>query len=150
MYGYKSGWSGSAYSFWCPKRRNYREVKSAFFAQVDQRSEQVDVDARTWMTRYVRLSLKGKVKNSGESDQKDTPRTTNMANLAATDSPSNANRKAKRSDSLVRGGTGRYAEDLGDCVATEKGLLKRDDFQHIQKIIEVYSKALLAKLRDQH
>ena len=74
-----------------------------------------------------------------------------MAALAAQDSPSAARGgRAKRSDSLVREGTGRYAQDLGDCVATEKGLLKRDDFQHIQKIIEVYSKALLAKLRKKH
>lgn len=51
----------------------------------------------------------------------------------------------------MRIGTGRYAEqDLGDCIATEKGLLKREGFQHVQKIIEVYSKALLAKMRHQH
>ena len=52
----------------------------------------------------------------------------------------------------MREGTGRYSVDvdLGDCIATEKGLLKREDFEHIQKIIEVYSKALLAKMRNQH
>ena len=46
-------------------------------------------------------------------------------------------------------GTGRYSagQTLGDCIATEKGLLKRDDFEQIQRIIEVYSKVLLAKIR---
>lgn len=50
---------------------------------------------------------------------------------------------------MIRGGTGRYADqnDLGDCIATEKGLLKREGFQHVQKIIEVYSKALLVNMR---
>ena len=59
-------------------------------------------------------------------------------------------KKLERSDSLIREGTGRYSvgAELGDCIATEKGLLKREDFEHIQKIIEVYSKALLAKMRN--
>ena len=55
-----------------------------------------------------------------------------------------------RSDSLIRSGTGRYAHELGDCIATEKGLLKREDFLRIQQIIEVYSKALFSQMRKQH
>ena len=45
-------------------------------------------------------------------------------------------------------GTGRYAEpDLGEQLATEAGLLKKEYFDHVQKVIEVYSKALLKKIR---
>ena len=44
-------------------------------------------------------------------------------------------------------GTGKYAEDQAEFMATEAGLLKRDEFEHLQKVIEVYSKALLSKLR---
>ena len=40
-------------------------------------------------------------------------------------------KRDSRADSLIREGTGRYAEDLGDCIATEKGLLKREDFNRI-------------------
>ena len=59
-------------------------------------------------------------------------------------------KRDSRADSLIREGTGRYAEDLGNCIANEKGLLKKEDFNKIQQIIEVYSKALLAKMRNQH
>lgn len=54
---------------------------------------------------------------------------------------------------MERAGTGRYAlggDNLGNCIATEKGLLKREDFEHVQKIIEIYSKALLVDVRAKH
>ena len=54
---------------------------------------------------------------------------------------------------MERAGTGRYAlggDNLGNCIATEKGLLKREDFEHVQKIIEIYSKALLVEVRAKH
>lgn len=35
-------------------------------------------------------------------------------------------------------------------IAMEKGLLKFEDFEHIQKVIEVYSKVLLYDLRKKH
>ena len=35
-------------------------------------------------------------------------------------------------------------------IATEKGLLKEKDFDHVQRIIEVYSKALLCETRKEH
>ena len=48
-------------------------------------------------------------------------------------------------------GTGRYdpatTNELRSCIATEKGLLTHEDFEHIQKVIEVYSKALLCEIR---
>mmetsp|Transcript_1306 Transcript_1306/g.1963 ORF Transcript_1306/g.1963 Transcript_1306/m.1963 type:complete len:160 (+) Transcript_1306:38-517(+) len=127
-YGYSKGWKGAAYSLWCPKRRLKEPQQSPFYAQVDQSSEKVDVDARTWMVRYVRTSLKGKVsgENNAKNVQETTPRTDNMREMAT--SEGKTQRRVHRSDSLVRGGTGRYAEELGDCIATEKGLLKRDDF----------------------
>ena len=53
VYGYSTGWKGPAYSFWCPERRKKRKVQSPFFAQVDQCSESLEVDARAWMERYV-------------------------------------------------------------------------------------------------
>ena len=34
-YGYATEWKGAAYSFWCPKTRRFRKVKSPFHAQVD-------------------------------------------------------------------------------------------------------------------
>lgn len=41
-------------------------------------------------------------------------------------------------------------EQLHRLIATEKGLLKAEDFEHVQKIIEVYSKALLCETRKAH
>ena len=35
-------------------------------------------------------------------------------------------------------------------IVTEKGLLKQEDFDHVQKIIEVYSKALLFEMWKEH
>ena len=60
--------------------------------------------------------------------------------------------KYKTADSIAFEGTGRYqnVEELHSCIATEKGLLEREDFEHIQKVIEVYSKALLCDLRQKH
>ena len=56
-------------------------------------------------------------------------------------------KKYKTADSIAFEGTGRYqnVEELHSCIATEKGLLAREDFEHIQKVIEVYSKALLCE-----
>ena len=53
---------------------------------------------------------------------------------------------------MSREGTGRYQNinELHSCIATEKGLLEREDFEHIQKIIEVYSKCLLCETRVKH
>ena len=55
-------------------------------------------------------------------------------------------------DHFSLGGTGRYEniEELRTCIANEKGLLTQDDFEHIQKVIEVYSKALLCDMRKKH
>ena len=40
-----------------------------------------------------------------------------------------------RRDSIIRTGTGRYEQEkqaqLGNCIATEKGLLKKEDYDHI-------------------
>ena len=83
--GYATGFKGKAYNVWCPnRRRNSNKISSMFYGQVDQASEQPEVDARTWMVRYVRLSLKGK---GG-----DPPR-----------------RVKDRQSSLRCGGTGRYS-----------------------------------------
>jgi hypothetical protein len=35
-------------------------------------------------------------------------------------------------------------------MASEKGLLRAEDFEHLQKVIEVYSKALLYETRKRH
>jgi hypothetical protein len=43
-----------------------------------------------------------------------------------------------------------HGDGLRRVIASEKGLLKADDFDHIQKIIEVYSKSLLCEMRQQH
>lgn len=58
-----------------------------------------------------------------------------------------------RQSSLIQVGTGRYEQhpdELRSCIATEKGLLTQADFEHIQKVIEVYSKALLCEVRQKH
>lgn len=90
------------------------------------------------MERYVKTSLhKGNKKGS-----KTVPKQA-IQGLAAQDDKANGNEegpstersregRGSRADSLIRSGTGRYAEELGDCIATEKGLLKRDDFLRIQ------------------
>ena len=54
-------------------------------------------------------------------------------------------KKRTRRESFIKTGTGLYkeGEQLGNCIATEKGLLKKEDYDHIQKVIEIYSKALL-------
>ena len=59
VYGYSTGWQGPAYSLlWCPNRRKQkRKVKSPFYAQVDQHSDSLEVDARAWMERYVQTAL---------------------------------------------------------------------------------------------
>jgi len=57
-YGYSTEWKGAAYSFWFPKTRRLRKVKSPFHAQVDQESKTLDIDARAWMELYVRTTLK--------------------------------------------------------------------------------------------
>lgn len=36
---------------------------------------------------------------------------------------------------------------LQRLIATEKGLLKSEDFEHLQKVIELYSKVLLCQVR---
>jgi len=79
------------------------------------------MDARTWMERYVRTSLKRKGDASGSNNTSNA-----ISALSGGDAPQSS--RKTRSDSLIRGGTGRYAEELGDCIATEKGLLKREDF----------------------
>jgi hypothetical protein len=54
--------------------------------------------------------------------------------------------------SFSREGTGRYDvnQELRSCIANEKGLLNKEDFEHVQKVIEVYSKALLCDVRKLH
>ena len=122
IYGYTTEWKGSAYSFWCPKRK-IKTLRSPFFAQVDQESETLSVDARAWMERYVNTKIKKTKKKSSSGNSQE------FAGLAA--EADSERRSRQRTDSLVREGTGRYAEELGDCIATEKGLLKREGFQHI-------------------
>ena len=53
---------------------------------------------------------------------------------------------------MILTGTNQYTNgnQLGNCIATEKGLLKQEDYQHILKVIEVYSKALLCQIRENH
>ena len=114
------------------------------------------------MTHYIKKGLKG---NSSSGAKKTKKKRGKKA--AATGAPyqdlgaesadedddevAADSSQVRRKNSYIRAGTGRYAEqDLGDCIATEKGLLKREGFQHVQKIIEVYSKALLVKTRLQH
>lgn len=87
------------------------------------------------MVRYVRTKLKKSAAPKGSTpDGSETPR----------------GGKRGRADSLVRDGTGRYAQALGDDIATEKGLLKQEYFERVQRVIEVYSKALLTVQRKQH
>jgi hypothetical protein len=38
-------------------------------------------------------------------------------------------------------------ENLKSCIASEKGLLSQNDFEHVMKVIEVFSKVLLFELR---
>jgi hypothetical protein len=38
-------------------------------------------------------------------------------------------------------------ENLKSCIASEKGLLSQSDFEHVMKVIEVFSKVLLFELR---
>ena len=110
------------------------------------------------MERYVQTSLM-KSNNSKKSNAKNKRGKVKAAyqSMAAENGEEDETEedgqvKRKRKNSYIREGTGRYAqaEALGDCIATEKGLLKREGFQHIQKIIEVYSKGLLLKMRQQH
>ena len=62
--------------------------------------------------------------------------------------------KRERVASFSQEGTGRYAQTekslLQSCIANEKGLLVKEDFEHVQKVIEVYSKALLCEIRKNH
>jgi hypothetical protein len=153
VYGYATRWKGPAYNFWCPARRQ-RPVRSHFHAQVDSASETQEMDARAWMERYVKTILKRgskSAKAAAKGQETETPRTTAMkSGLGAHGGESSAERRHRRNsraDSLIRDGTGPYAEELGDCIATEKGLLKREDFLQVQKVIEIYSKAVLSKMR---
>ena len=57
-YGYSTGWKGPAYDFWCPKNRQ-RTLKSAYQGKLDQTSQKLEIEARSWMERYVRTKLKG-------------------------------------------------------------------------------------------
>ena len=50
----------------------------------------------------------------------------------------------------VEDGPMRNIEQLRQAIATEKGLLKEVDFDHVQKVIEVYSKVLLCETRKNH
>ena len=58
--------------------------------------------------------------------------------LVKSSGTTNANEQDSESKSLQR------------LIATEKGLLKSEDFEHLQKVIEVYSKVLLCQVRQQH
>ena len=40
-----------------------------------------------------------------------------------------------------------FDDNLRNCIQTEKGLLRQDDFEHVMKVIEVYSKVLLFEVR---
>jgi hypothetical protein len=45
----------------------------------------------------------------------------------------------------------RYSEEnLKNKLRTNKGLLPREDFNHVQKVMEVYAKALLYQIRIDH
>jgi hypothetical protein len=72
-----------------------------------------------------------------------------LRNLAAEEEPT---QKRERQASFQRKGTGRYDsnQSLQTCIANEKGLLNKDDFEHVQKVIEVYSKALLCEIRQKN
>ena len=158
LYGYSTGWKGAAYSFWCPNKNKKRKVNSPFYSQINQSSNALEAESRAWMERYVQTSLM-KSNNSKKSNAKNKRGKVKAAyqSMAAENGDEDETEedgqvKRKRKNSYIREGTGRYAqaEALGDCIATEKGLLKREGFQHIQKIIEVYSKGLLLKMRQQH
>ena len=58
VYGYATGWKGPAYSFWCPQKREKAQLRSSFHAVVDQESKTLDIDARSWMERYVKKKIK--------------------------------------------------------------------------------------------
>ena len=55
-YGYKNGWKGAAYSFWCPEKKA-KKIKSPFYAKISQGATQPEIEARAWMEGYVRTSL---------------------------------------------------------------------------------------------
>ena len=58
-----------------------------------------------------------------------------------------------RASSFTLEGTGKYKdvnEALKSCIANEKGLLMKEDFEHVSTVIEVYSKALLCEMRENH
>ena len=76
------------------------------------------------MERYVKTALNNQ--NSANQDE-------NQSNKTELETPRTDSSKSplKRKDSLIRSGTGRYAEELGDNIATEKGLLKSEFFQHV-------------------
>jgi hypothetical protein len=45
----------------------------------------------------------------------------------------------------------KYAEEnLKNKLRTQKGLLTREDFNHVQKVMEVFAKTLLYKTRIEH
>ena len=150
LYGYATGWRGKAYGWLGGRRSTPRTPESLFFGQIacddaDKRNE-----ARAWMEKYVRTKLL-RQKQDRKASSLAAKGAQTPSGLAAADTLLSGREGGRpRSDSLIRGGTGRYAEDLGNCIATEKGLLKREDFEHIQKVIEVYSKAVLRPLRLEH
>ena len=80
------------------------------------------------MENYVKTSLRGNKKNKGRKKRGKAPGFNQLAAESEGQDDQEAPRLKTRKNSYIRGGTGRYAEDLGDCIATEKGLLKRDGF----------------------
>ena len=94
--------------------------------------------------------------DNDESDQAGSGNGTFQGGMDYSLEPENIPRKAKTFAAPISSfeleGTGRYenVSELRSCIANEKGLLSQDDFEHIQKVIEVYSKALLCETRQKH
>ena len=127
-----------------------QQNKLCFHGQVPWQSGQDEKEkyARAWMEQYI----KGVLLNQGKN-KIDLERSLELSLLRKNhlSIQQETRPKIKRKDSMIRTGTGKYQdEQLGNCIATEKGLLKREDYEHIQKVIEVYSKALLCQVRESH
>ena len=83
----------------------------------------------------------------GLDSQSGTGKANIKAGIDLSNESAEPNKGLQRTDTMTYEGTGRYqnVDELHSCIATEKGLLAREDFEHIQKVIEVYSKALLCE-----
>ena len=106
--------------------------------------EEKEKQARKWMESYVQTIL---LKKSRQTNPKSIQHS--LKHIAAED---DVLQGRERIASFQREGTGRYDtnQSLQSCIANEKGLLNKDDFEHVQKVIEVYSKALLCEIRQRH